>query len=240
MNEKWIELATHDGPMNAFLVKPDQRPSAAMVVVQEAFGVNGHIQNICRRLAREGYVAIAPELFHREGQGLVFGYDEFPKLRPIFAKMTNESILTDVGAALDALRASPDVDPTRVGVIGFCVGGLAALLAATRLDVRTAVAFYGGGVVHHRPGIALSPFVDDLKKVRAPVLALYGEADHGIPPADVQAVRAALGASGGAHEVVTYPGADHGFFCDERQSYHPQAAADAWSRVKDWLARVLR
>jgi carboxymethylenebutenolidase len=238
--EEAITIDTPDGPMNAFLARPDGAgPNPALLVAQEAFGVNSHIKNVCRRLAEKGYVALAPELFHRDGPGIELPYDDFPRVMPYLARLTNAGLLVDLGAALKQLRSHAAVDASRVGVIGFCMGGFAALLAGRRLNVRTVVAFYGGGVVRERPGFGLTPFVDELSKMKAPVLAIFGGNDQSITPGDVASISQALEASGATHEVVVYPEGGHGFACDERASYDATSAAAAWKKTSEWLERTL-
>ena len=236
MSEQTVTLQTADGPMDAFVAKPDHPGRApALLVAQEAFGVNGHIKNVCRRIAGQGYVALAPELFHRDGPGIDLPYDDFPKVMPYMARLTNAGLLMDVEAGLKALRGRDDVDAARVGIIGFCMGGFTTLLAACRLNVRTAVAFYGGGVVRERPGIGLKPFVDELPRAKAPVLAIFGGNDQSITEEDIAAIREGLDASGATREVVVYPEAGHGFACDARASYHAESATAAWKKTWKWL-----
>ncbi len=233
-------VMTDDGPMDVHVAAPEAPgPHPAVVVMQEAFGVNRHIVDVCERLAREGFVAVAPDLFHRAGRGLTFGYDEFPKLRPFFAALTNDGIALDARAAIALLRARPDVRADRVGVTGFCVGGFAALLVAERTDVAAAVAFYGGGMVNARPGLRISPPLAAAEEIRAPMLFFFGSDDASIPPSDVDAVREKLTALGKTFEIVVYAGAGHGFFCDERASFAPEAAADAWTRTLSFFRQHL-
>src|SRR5204862_1668677 len=130
-----------------------------LVVLQEAYGVNAHIQDVCRRLAREGYAALAPELYHRFGEDMVFSYDDGPHAVAELAKLDNAAIETDVLAALAALRARPDIDRARVGTLGFCAGGFASFLAACRADAKTSICFYPGGVVSPRPMFKLAPLL---------------------------------------------------------------------------------
>jgi carboxymethylenebutenolidase len=146
----------------------------------------------------------------------------------------------DVRESLRTLRQRTDVDPARVGIIGFCMGGFTALLAAAHTDIAVAVSYYGGGVVRPREGIGFTPFVDQLPRVTIPVLCFFGDQDAQIPLTDVEAIRQTLGASGAVHEIVIYPGAGHGFFCDVRAAYHPSSAADSWRRTLDWLQTTLK
>jgi len=240
MTEDSIVIDTPDGPMEAHrAAPPDGDRSPAVVVLQEAFGVDDHVRSVCRRFAREGYVAVAPELYHREGAGRTFGYDDFGAVRPHLAALTNDGIASDVGAALATLRADPAVDAGRVAAVGFCAGGFAAFLAACRTDVAAAVCFYGGGIVRERPGMKLQPLLPEAGRIACPVLAFFGAEDASIPSADVDAIGARLRELGRDFEIVVYPGAGHGFFNDERSSYRAEAAVDAWQRTLEWLERRL-
>ena len=239
IREERATLPTADGPMSSYVAAPSSTgPHPALVVVQEAFGVNEHIRDVCRRFARAGYVALAPEIFHREGTGIEIPYSDMPPAMEQLALLTNAGLEQDLAAALAHLRARADVDPSRVGVVGFCVGGFAAFLAACRLDPAATISFYGGGIVRPRSGLALEPLLDEADGIRAPLLCQFGSADGGIPPADVDAIRARLLALGGDHEVVVHEGAKHAFFCDMRPAYHPEAAQAAWERTLAWFARM--
>jgi len=240
MTEDRIVIETPDVPMEAHrAAPPDGEQSPAVVVLQEAFGVDEHVRSLCRRFAREGYVAVAPELYHREGPGRTFGYDDFAAVRPHLAELTNDGIASDLRAALETLRADPGVDGERIAAVGFCAGGFAAFLAACRTDVAAAVSFYGGGIVRERPGMKLRPLLPEADRIACPVLAFFGAEDAGIPAADVEAVGARLRQLGKTFEIVSYPAAGHGFFNDERSSYRAEAAVDAWQRTLDWLVRQL-
>ena len=231
-----LRLATADGPMAAYLAVPaSPGPHPAVVVVQEAFGVNAHIREVCDRFAAAGGVALAPEIFHRAGSGLDIPYTEMPAAMAQLALLTNAGLEQDLAAALAHLRGRADVDPARVGVVGFCVGGFAAFLAACRLDPAVTVSFYGGGIVRARAGLALEPLLDEADGIHAPLLCLFGSEDGGIPPADVAAIRGRLEGLAGGHQVVVYEGAKHAFFCDARPAYHPAAAQAAWARTLAFL-----
>ncbi len=241
MSDEAVTLTTPDGPMEAFVARPEgDGPFAALIVAQEAFGVNDHMRDVCRRFAREGYVALAPELFHRAGHGIEVPYDQFPAVMPYLGALTNEGIESDLAACFAHLRGRADVDRARVGVIGFCVGGFVAFLAACRLAPAGTVSFYGGGIVRPRAQGRMRTLIDETGKIRSPILCLFGAEDQGIPPADVETIRARLDALDVAHEVVVYPGAGHAFFCDARSAYREDAARDAWRRVLDWFGRHLR
>jgi carboxymethylenebutenolidase len=240
LNESTVTLETSDGPMDAFQVLPESEgPAPAVIIAQEAFGVNTHIQEVCRRFAGEGYVALAPDMYHRTGRMLAFAYDD-PRRREPFSALTNEGIESDINAALAHLIDLPEVDAGRIGIVGFCVGGFMAFLAACRTDVATAVCFYGGGIVNRREGLQLEPLLSEADRIKVPVLCLFGEKDASIPLNEVEAIRQRLAMQPREHQVHVYPGAEHGFFCDERASYNPQAAADAWQRTVQWLELRLK
>lgn len=240
MTELTVSLATKDGPMNAFLVLPEgQERVPGIVVAQEAFGVNGHIREICRRLAAAGYAAIAPELYHRDGAGLVFAYSDYEGCRPHLLSLTNDGIEADVKAAMAHLRSLARVDGSRIGVIGFCMGGFVAFLSACRSDAAAAVSFYGGGIVRPRPGARMTPVLPEADRIACPIACFFGEKDASIPPEDVLRIRERLEALPGRHAVVSYPEAGHGFLCEERESYSPAAAGDAWKKTLAWFREAL-
>src|SRR5262249_34077612 len=152
-----------------------------VVVAQEAFGVNDHIRDVSRRLAGQGYVAIAPEQYHRAGRGITIPYTELPRARGYLQQVTNDDLTMDITATLVELRSLPEVAPSRVGIIGFCMGGFVAFLAACRTDVAVAVVFYGAGIVRQRPGFKIAPVLDEAERIEAPLLAHFGAEDEGIP-----------------------------------------------------------
>ncbi len=239
MEERAVAIETADGPMQGFLALPQSREARpGVVVAQEAFGVNEHIREVCRRLANEGYAALAPELYHRARPGTVFEYGDFAALRPLLNDLSNDGIETDLKAAIAFLRREPRVGKSPVSAVGFCMGGFVAFLAACRTDVAAGVCFYGGGIVRQRPGAKMTPLLGEAGRIDCPVLGLFGEEDASIPMEDVAQLRERLAALGKVAEIITYPGAGHGFFCDRRDSYRPKAAKDAWRRTLAWLEAV--
>jgi carboxymethylenebutenolidase len=240
MEQTTVTIQTADGPMRAYRTAPEGGTRLpALLVLQEAFGVNHHIRNVCQRVSEHGYVALAPELFHRTGEGLDLGYTDMAAIMPHFSKLTNAGLLTDIRAALHTLASDPAVDSSRIGVVGFCVGGFATFLAAEHTDAATFVAFYGGGILRARPNVALEPIIDDTEKIRRPILMLFGGTDQSIPPEDVQAIDDRLTAAGTPHKVVTLPEGGHGFACDERAAYHKESSDTAWQITYDWLGANL-
>ncbi len=240
MSETRVVIETPEGPMEGHFELPEGAPRApGILVAQEAFGVNEHIRGVCRRLAGAGYAALAPELYHRQGSGIVVDYSDFDRVRPLLGSLTADGLTSDLLSALSFLDAHPAVDPARIGIVGFCVGGYVSFLAACRTHVSAAVCFYGGGIVTPRPTSKLPPLLSEAGRIRCPVLSLFGEEDASIPLSDVDAIRSTLSALGKDYGIVTYPGAGHGFFCELRPSYREEAAADAWRRTLDWLDRNL-
>jgi carboxymethylenebutenolidase len=206
----------------AYRADPASAPKAAIVVIQEIFGVNHHIRAVCDRLANEGYVAIAPSIFDRIEPNFTSGYspDEIAVARKFVANPDWAAMLRDTQAAIDAVR---DVGP--VGIIGFCLGGSVAYAAATKLaGLSAAVGYYGG---------AIARFADD--KPQVPTQLHFGEKDASIPLSDVDMIRAKRPEL----EIHVYPGAQHGFHCDERASYDKKSAEIAWPRSLAFFAKHL-
>jgi carboxymethylenebutenolidase len=230
-------VATADGPMDLYESLPDGKPLGAVIVVQEAFGVNDYIQDVTRRFAAEGYRAVAPTFFHRAGGGTA-SYTDFTKVMPLFKGITDDALLMDVDAALEHLRGQGFRDD-QIGIVGFCMGGRVTFLVATRRKLGAAVGFYGGAIVTaRRPGF--QPLIGDAAKLGTPWLGLFGDADASIPVEDVETLRETLAREAKVPTaIVRYPGAQHGFHCNVRDSYHESAAKDGWARALDWLRRHL-
>lgn len=230
-------LSTTDGPMDLLELTPDEPNGRAVIVIQEAFGLNEHIGDVCRRLAGEGYVAVAPALFHRTGSP-VLDYGNFQKVMPHMKALSDDGILGDVDAARGHLHERGFTDE-RIGIVGFCLGGRVAFLVASRRELGAAVTFYGGGIVSGRSD-AMPSLLDDVAAMTTPWLGFFGDHDKSIPAHDVEALRDRLDADATVpHEVIRYATAGHGFFCDKRDSYDDDAAADAWPRTVAWFATHL-
>ena len=217
-----IRLRAADGfELSAYRAAPSGTPRGGLVVIQEIFGVNGHIRRVADGYAAEGFVAIAPALFDRIEPGLELGYgqDDIERGRELKGRSQTEAALRDIAAARDAAAAAGNV-----GVVGYCWGGYLAWLSATRLDgFSAAVSYYGGGI-----GSVAG------ESPRCPVLLHFGEKDHAIPLSEVETVRK-------AHpelEIHLYP-AGHGFNCDERGSYDPESARLARERSLAFLRQHL-
>jgi carboxymethylenebutenolidase len=233
-----LTLDTADGPMRLYEARPDGQPRGGLVVIQEAFGVNDHIEDVTRRAAEAGYYAVAPDFFHRTGGGTV-PYGQFEKVIEKFQGISgDEAVLVDVDAALDHLRAAGFTD-SRIGIVGFCFGGRVTFLVALRRAIGAAVGFYGGGIVTGRFP-QFPPLVDEVAKLQTPWLGLFGDQDGSIPVDDVERLRSELAASAPvATEVVRYADAGHGFHCDKRDDFSPADAKDAWQRTLAWFEQHL-
>jgi len=231
-----VSVTTGGGDMALSEVEPEGVPRAAVIVLQEAFGVNAHIEDVTRRFARAGYRAVAPHLFHRSGDP-VLDYGNFEKIMPHMQALTEAGLLEDLDVTL-AYLADAGFPASGVGVVGFCMGGSVTFLAAARRALGAAVTFYGGGVGEGRFG--MPPLVEMAPGLETPWLGLFGDADQGIPVEQVEALRAAAATAPVPTEIVRYAGAGHGFHCDARpDSYHEQAALDGWQRTLDWFGRYL-
>lgn len=221
-----IELPVSDGTkMGAFLAKPrgaGRHPG--LIVYQEAFGVNAHIRNVAERFAQQGYVALAPELYHRVAPGFEGRYDDFGPIKDLMAKLTPEGLEADVKAAYAALAARPEALPEKTACVGFCMGGRMAFLTASLVPVKAAVSFYGAGMALERA-----------KDVTAPLLMFWGLLDKHIPEEVIASVDSALTKAGKAFTDVRFAKADHGFFCDARPSYNPDAARQAFALTLEFL-----
>ena len=227
--EKHTLAVAGGSSMQAFVARPEEKGSfPGMLVFQEAFGVNAHIRDVAQRIVREGYVAIAPELFHRSAApGLEVRYDDVPSAMPHMKALTEQGLADDVRAAYEWLRDSSYVTPDRVGSIGFCMGGRVSFLANATIELRAAISFYGGGIAP-----ALLPRAANL---HAPMLFFWGGLDKHIPQDQIRSVIDTVRAAGKPYINVDISDADHGFFCDARPSYNPVAAKEAWSLVTSFL-----
>lgn len=231
-----VELSTADGPMQCFEVRPSSPAGRAVVVVQEAFGVNPYIERVTRRFAAAGFDAVAPTFFHRAGGGTA-PYDDFAQVIPLYEGLTDDGILIDLDAAfahLEGLGHHRDA----IGLVGFCFGGRVTFLAAARRTFGAAVGFYGGGIV--TPRFPQFPaLVAETTSLKAAWLGLFGDEDGSIPVEDVEALRVALRDAPVEADVVRYASSEHGFFCDERPSFDPVASEDAWKRTMAWFDQHL-
>ncbi|MCH2170593.1 dienelactone hydrolase family protein [Myxococcota bacterium] len=228
-----IQVATPGGSMPTFLARPaGAGPHPSVVVIMEAFGLLPNIERISERIAAEGYVVAAPDFYFREGPDNQFGYDSLDGAIACMQKLDDADFLADMGAVMDTLEARPDTTG-KLGVTGFCMGGRLSFLSACELAGRVACAapFYGGGITGHLPQAG---------NIRCPVHLFFGEKDAFIPMEQVEEVGAKLRELGTDFELDCYTDADHGFFCDERESYQEAAAVDSWNKLMALFTRALR
>jgi carboxymethylenebutenolidase len=230
-----VKIPVPGGEIPAYRAAPSTGgPFPTVLVVQEIFGVHEHIRDVCRRLAKAGYLAVAPELYARQGD-----VSKMTDVQEIVTKIVSQVPDAQVMADLDAAAAwaaeHAHGDPAKLAVTGFCWGGrIVWLYAVHSPKLRAGVAWYGRLEGAADPLHPKHP-LDLAASLKAPVLGLYGGADAGIPNESVERMRKALGAAAGRSEIVLYPGAPHGFHADYRPSYRETEAKDAWSRMLRWF-----
>jgi carboxymethylenebutenolidase len=228
-----VQIKAPDREIPAYVARPSKAGKhPCVVLISEIFGLHEYIRDTARRLAKAGYVTIAPDFFVRAGDPSTMS--DFPAIMKIVATATDAQVTGDVGAALAWLKAQPFADAKRVAVTGFCWGGAVTWESVARFkDFKCGVAWYGRLAGGMSPNDASNKNPLDLVgELHAPVLGLYAEKDTGIPLADVDKMKAALKASGRtSSDIVVYPGAQHGFHADYRPSYSKEAATDAWARM---------
>ncbi len=237
-----ISIDVGGDAMGAYVAKPEGDGAwPGVLVFMEVFGINEHIRSVVDRVAGEGYVVLAPDLFHRSAPGIELGYDQEGLMEGVglMGQVTATQALADVAASIAALKARGDVSGKGVGAMGFCFGGHIAYLSACEFPIAATASFYGGGVAQGAPGNDGKPTVERSDQIKGRILCVFGENDDYIPPADVEKIRTTLGATDVAHEIVVYPGVGHGFFCDVRADYDEKSATDAWGKVKALFAAEL-
>jgi carboxymethylenebutenolidase len=208
-------------------------PFATVLVVHEIFGVHEHIKDICRRLAKLGYFAVAPALFAREGD--VARMTDVQRIMQVVAKVPDRQVASDLDSTVAWAKSTGHADTQKLGIVGFCWGGCQVwLYAAHNQNLRAGVAWYGP---LRRPNTELTPKspLDLATQISVPVLGLYGGADAAIPMSQIDQMRADLRAAGKPSEIVVYPDTPHGFNADYRPSYRPQQAGDGWRRMEAWF-----
>lgn len=232
-----VKLKTQDGTMEAYEARPKGAGAhPAIIVLMEAFGINGHIKDVTERIAREGYVAIAPDLYYREPERVI-PYKDLQKAIGIMNRLQDPKVTNDVGAILSHLKSQKYVKAGSIGVTGFCMGGRYTYLTAAHhnKDIKAAVAFYGGGIPAGKP----SP-LDRTGEINCPIYLFFGGKDPIIPQEHVEKINQALTEKKKNFTIKVYPEATHGFFCNERESYHADSARDAWEKTKSFFARHLK
>ena len=234
-----VKIDTRDGPVPGYRALPAKDGKHPIVlVVQEIFGVHEHIKDVCRRLAKLGYFAVAPELYFRQGD-----VSKITDNQEIFAKVVNHvpdsQVLSDLDAAVVWAQATGKADASRLGITGFCWGGrLTWTYCVHNPKVRAGVAWYGKLVAPSKAPLQPAYPVELAPHLKVPVRGLYGAEDASIPLADVEKMRAALKAAGNtASEIIVYPDAPHAFYADYRPNYRKEAAEDGWKQMQAWFRK---
>lgn len=226
-----VTLESTGGSMGLYVAKPQGPARGAVVVIQEAFGVNDHIQDLCRRFAAEGYVGVAPHLFHRSGDPII-AYEDMQSVIPHVMSLNPDDLTADLDATTKYLE-SAGFTLAQTAMVGFCMGGSVVVLAAARGAFGAAVSFYGGGVAQGRFG--MPPLLDLAPALKTPWLGLFGDEDASIPVEEVEWLREAAAKASVPTQVLRYAEANHGFHCDARDSYHEPSAKQAWKETLSWL-----
>jgi len=234
-------ITTADG-VGGYLAYPKGKKSPGVLVHFEIFGVNSHIESVCRKLAEAGYAALAPDYYWRL-ETRTAPYSDMKGGFALAATLKDDQVMADASSAIRYLQSQDFVVRDSIGTLGFCMGGRLSVLtaAANPKAISAAVSFYGGGLAgeNMRGGQTLNP-VDEAAKVQAPLLLFYGEKDQFILPEHVEKFTGKLKELGKKFESKVYAGAGHGFFCDDRPSFNADAAADAWQRVVAFLGTNLK
>ncbi|MBD2772864.1 dienelactone hydrolase family protein [Iningainema tapete] len=229
-----VKIPVKDGEIPAYRAMPTKSGNLPIIlVIQEIFGVHEHIQDICRRFAKLGYLAIAPELFVRQGD--VSKLSSIEEIRQVVAKVPDAQVLSDIDTTVDWGVKSAKGNAGKLGITGFCWGGrITWLYAAHNPKVKAGVAWYGRLVGDTTPLTPKHP-IDIASTLKVPVLGLYGGKDTGIPLDTVEQMRARLKSGSSKSEIIVYPDAPHAFFADYRPSYREKEALDGWQKLQAWF-----
>jgi carboxymethylenebutenolidase len=242
ISNRWVKVNNQGFELDAYLAMPETAGIyPGVIVIQEIFGVNQHIQEVTDKLASEGYYAIAPAIYQRQAPGFAVGYsEEETKLgREYKVKTQAKELLGDIQACIIYLYSQPQVKQSGVGSIGFCFGGHVAYLAGTLIDVKAIASFYGAQIATWCPG-ENEPTINRTKDITGTIYTFFGTEDPLIPNEQTEQIEQALIHNNVDHQVFRYEGATHGFMCDYRpQSYNSDAAQDAWKKVLDLFSQKL-
>jgi carboxymethylenebutenolidase len=235
----WIKVSNDSLAIDAYLAEPlNGGIHAAIIVIQEIFGINSHIRDVTERFAKEGYVAIAPAIFQRTAPGFEVGYSQEDTILGRSHKDQTKAaeLFSDIQVTIAYLRTLPSVNGSEIGAIGFCFGGHVAYLAATLPDIRATASFYGAGIATMTPGGG-APTITRTPEIQGKLYAFFGTQDPLIPIEQIDQIEAALKEHHRSHRLFRYP-AGHGFFCDQRNDYNVDAARDAWEHVKELFSEL--
>ena len=229
-----VKIPTSDGSLPAYRAMPSQGgPFATVLVVQEIFGVHEHIKDVCRRLAKLGYLAVAPELYARQGD--VSKLSDSTEIQKVVSKVPDSQVMADLDATAGWAKDSGFGNIRKLGITGFCWGGrIVWLYAAHSTQLKAGVAWYGRLVGKPSEMQPQHP-IDVVRALKAPVLGLYGGNDPGIPLETIEQMKQALKAAGDSSEIIVYPDTPHGFHADYRPSYRREQAQDGWKRLQAWF-----
>ena len=229
-----VKIKVSDGEIPGYRAMPAKGgPFPTVLVVQEIFGVHEHIKDICRRFAKLGYYAVAPELYARQGD--VSMLEDFPSILKIVSKVPDKQVMDDLDATVAWAKGTGKADTAQLGITGFCWGGrIVWLYSAHNPDLKAGVAWYGRLKSDKDDLHPLHP-LDLVNDLKAPVLGLYGGADNGIPNATVDAMKEAIKKAGKPSDIILYPDTPHGFHADYRPSYRKDKADDGWQRLLAWF-----
>ncbi len=228
---EWVNVGQGAQTFAAFLAMPSEPPRGGVLVVQEIFGVNSHIRSVVERTAAAGYAVLAPDLFWRVKPHIELGYtpDDITQGREVRGKLKDDDTVKDVGLAMGVLATRAGMRGKKMAVMGFCWGGLISYLSACRLKPAAAVVYYGGNIPN---------YLGEAGNIPCQMMYHFGELDKGIPLTDVDKIREAMKSKPDT-KVFVYKGADHGFHCDQRASYHPESAKHAWERTAEFLKKTI-
>lgn len=229
-----VKIPVKDGEIPAYRAQPEKGENFPIVlVIQEIFGVHEHIQDVVRRFAKLGYLAIAPELFIRQGD--VSKLSNIDEIRAIVAKVPDSQVLSDLDATVDWAVKSAKGNADKLAITGFCWGGrITWLYAAHNPNIKAGVAWYGR-LVGNATELQPKHPIDIAFELKVPMLGLYGGQDTGIPVDTVERIREKLKSSSSKSEIIVYPDAPHAFFADYRPSYREKEAQDGWQRLQKWF-----
>jgi carboxymethylenebutenolidase len=236
-----VKIPNQDVQIDAYLAEPAQAGTfPAVIVIQEIFGVNSHIRDVTERFAKEGYVAIAPAIYQRIAPGFETGYtpEDIAIGRQYKDQTKADELLSDLQATIAYLKNLPNVKGDAIGSIGFCFGGHVVYLGAILPDIKATASFYGAGITTSTPGGG-APTITHTSNIKGTLYAFFGTEDQSIPLEQTEQIEAELEKYQISHRVFRYP-ANHGFFCDQRASYDPDAAADAWKQVLELFKKELQ
>ncbi len=228
---EWVDVTSKNGTFKSYLAVPEGGgPAPGVVVIQEVFGVNAHIREVTERVAQAGYTALAPDLFWPVEPGFETGYteDDLTKARAARAQIDTDKAVEDVGATMEVLKGRAECSG-KIAVVGFCWGGLITYLTHARFNPTCSSAYYGGGIVNN---------IDEVAQFNSPIIFNFGSADASIPMDQVEQIKAATSSKDA--QVYVYDGAQHGFNCDRRATFHSEHAAVAWQRTLDFFGQHLR